>query len=138
MNTKPSRALIMAVALNVILAAALAFTWWRSRQPVPAESGNQGPARTSPAASVASMGGDTSSSPAADSNAEPALAPVQLSPQHLQGIGVKVGTAQIKTVANDIRVTGNVDVNERQLATVQVRFPGWIRKVYADATYDYV
>src|SRR5262250_1558743 len=99
MNTKPSRALIVAVALNVILAAALAFTWWRSRRPVPAESGNQGPARMSPAASAASaasMGGETSSSPAAGSNAEPALAPVQLTPQHLQGIGVKVGTAQIK------------------------------------------
>src|SRR5262249_52420909 len=39
---------------------------------------------------------------------------------------------------NDIRLTGNVDVNERELATVQLRFPGWIHKVFVDATYDYV
>jgi Cu(I)/Ag(I) efflux system membrane fusion protein/cobalt-zinc-cadmium efflux system membrane fusion protein len=56
----------------------------------------------------------------------------------MQSIGVKLGTAQMKAVSNDLRVTGNVDVNERQLATVQTRFPGWIRKVYAGATYDYV
>jgi Cu(I)/Ag(I) efflux system membrane fusion protein/cobalt-zinc-cadmium efflux system membrane fusion protein len=56
----------------------------------------------------------------------------------MQSIGIKLGTAQMKNVSNDIRVSGNVDVNERQLATVQLRFPGWIRKVFVDATYDYV
>ena len=140
MTTRTSRALAMAVALNVILAAALFFTWWRSRQPQPPEPekhDSQMPAvSASPVSSPATGGGNAAPSQAV--NTEPALATVQLTPQRMQSIGVKLGTAQIKTVTNDIRVTGNVDVNERQLATVQVRFPGWIRKVYADATYDYV
>lgn len=81
-----------------------------------------------------------SSSPqgAAPAGNEPSLAPVQLTPQRLQSIGVRLGTAQMKAVSNDTRVTGNVEVDERQLATVQLRFPGWIRQVFVDATYDYV
>src|SRR5438045_9634800 len=56
----------------------------------------------------------------------------------MQSIGVKLGMVQMKAVSNDIRVTGNVEVDERRLATVQLRFPGWIHKVVVDATYDYV
>lgn len=67
-----------------------------------------------------------------------ALAPVQLSPQRLQAIGVKTATVELQDVSNDLRVPGNVDVNERQLAYVQTRFPGWIQKVFANATYQYV
>lgn len=64
--------------------------------------------------------------------------PVQLTPQRMQSIGVKLGRVEMKRVSNEIRVTGNVDVDERRLANVQLRFPGWIRKVFVDATYDYV
>src|SRR5260370_41666522 len=32
MNSRTSRALVIAVALNVLLAAALAFVWWRSHE----------------------------------------------------------------------------------------------------------
>jgi Cu(I)/Ag(I) efflux system membrane fusion protein/cobalt-zinc-cadmium efflux system membrane fusion protein len=66
------------------------------------------------------------------------LAPVQLTPQRLQSIGVKLGTAELKQVQAEMRVTGNVDLDERRIAYVQTRFPGWIRKVYADATYQYI
>jgi RND family efflux transporter MFP subunit len=140
MATRTSRALALAVALNVILAAALFFTWWRSRQEKAPESEKHDSQMSAPIASPMSSpaGGSGNTAPSQAANTEPALATVQLTPQRMQSIGVKLGTAQIKTVANDIRVNGNVDVNERQLATVQVRFPGWIRKVYADATYDYV
>ena len=31
-----------------------------------------------------------------------------------------------------------MDINERLLSYVQVRFPGYIRKVFANATYQYV
>src|SRR5262249_16203468 len=134
MTTRTSRALAMAVAFKVILTAALFFTWRRSRHAQPPQPEKH--ASQMPAANASPMSGNAA--PSQPANSEPALATVQLTPQRMQSIGVKLGTAQIKTVANDIRVTGNVDVNERQLATVQVRFPGWIRKVYADATYDYV
>ena len=70
--------------------------------------------------------------------AMPNLSPVQLSPERLQSIGVKFATVKRQPVQDEIRVTGNVDVNEERLAYVQTRFPGWIQKVFADRTYQYV
>jgi Cu(I)/Ag(I) efflux system membrane fusion protein/cobalt-zinc-cadmium efflux system membrane fusion protein len=69
---------------------------------------------------------------------ESPLAPVQLAPERLQSIGVKMGTVEYKQLSDDIRTTGTVDINERLLSYVQVRFPGYIRKVFANATYQYV
>ena len=68
----------------------------------------------------------------------PKLSPVQLSPERLQRIGVKFAEVKRQPVQDEIRVTGNVDLNEERLAYVQTRFPGWIQKVFADATYQYV
>jgi RND family efflux transporter MFP subunit len=141
MSRKTNRALVTAVALNAVLLAALLALWWRTRHPTASESGHNDP-RTETASSATPMNGthpDTKApltGPTAGN--EPSLAPVQLSSQRMQSIGVKLGTARIKAIANQIRVTGNVEVNERRLATVQLRFPGWIRQVFVDAAYDYV
>jgi Cu(I)/Ag(I) efflux system membrane fusion protein/cobalt-zinc-cadmium efflux system membrane fusion protein len=64
--------------------------------------------------------------------------PVQISAQRLQSIGVKVGTVERKVVEDEIRTTGNVAVDETRLAYVQVRYSGYIEKVFVDATYQYV
>ena len=56
----------------------------------------------------------------------------------MQSIGVKTGTVEYKQLSDDIRATGTVDIDERLLSYVQVRFPGYIRKVFANATYQYV
>ncbi|MEO8051904.1 MAG: efflux RND transporter periplasmic adaptor subunit [Acidobacteriota bacterium] len=54
----------------------------------------------------------------------------------MQSIGVKTGTVEYRQVHDEIRTTGNVEVDETRLADVQVRFAGWIQKVYADATFQ--
>src|SRR5215469_7501730 len=69
---------------------------------------------------------------------EPGRVPVTLSPERMQSIGVKTGTVAYKDVHDAIRTTGNVEVDETRLAEVQVRFSGWIQKVYADATFKQV
>lgn len=130
MKTKMGRALVVAIALNVVLAAALFFVWWRSQQRETGEKHDSSQA--------VDQGSTAGTNPSEPSGTEPTLAPIQLTPHRMQSIGVKLGTAQMKVVTNDIRVSGNVDVNERQLATVQLRFPGWIHQVFVDATYDYV
>jgi RND family efflux transporter MFP subunit len=130
MNTKMGRALVIAIAVNVVLAAALLFVWWRSQQRETSQKHDS--------AQAVDQGSTAATNPPEPTGTEPTLAPIQLSPQRMQSIGVKLGTAQMKVVTNDIRVSGNVDVNERQLATVQLRFPGWIHEVFVDATYDYV
>jgi Cu(I)/Ag(I) efflux system membrane fusion protein/cobalt-zinc-cadmium efflux system membrane fusion protein len=66
------------------------------------------------------------------------LVPVQLTPERMQSIGVKTGTVEYKQLSDDLRATGTVDINERLLSYVQVRFPGYIRKVFANATYQYI
>jgi Cu(I)/Ag(I) efflux system membrane fusion protein/cobalt-zinc-cadmium efflux system membrane fusion protein len=71
-------------------------------------------------------------------SAEPPLIPVQISPQRLQSIGAKTGEVERKVVEDEIRTTGNVTADETRLAYVQVRFSGYIQKVFADATYQYV
>lgn len=70
--------------------------------------------------------------------AEPALVPVQLTPERMQSIGVKLAKAAYENVTDEIRASGNVEINERQIAYVQTRFPGWIRDVYANASYQFV
>jgi len=97
------------------------------------------------------MSGDVqpvASGPPADAN-EPAssmpgtkmetpLVPVQLTAARMQSIGVRTSAVEYKQLNDDIRATGTVDINERLLSYVQVRFPGYIRKVFANATYQYV
>ncbi|HEV2323852.1 MAG TPA: FixH family protein [Terracidiphilus sp.] len=85
--------------------------------------------------------GPAAEPPSAPSNAggeSAPLAPVQLSPQRLQEIGVTTATVAFKNVNDDLNVPGNVNIDEENLAYVQTRFPGWIQDVYANATYQYV
>jgi RND family efflux transporter MFP subunit len=69
---------------------------------------------------------------------EAPLVPVQLSSEQMQSIGVKTGIVEYKQLSDDIRATGTVDIDERLVSYVQVRFPGYIRKVFANASYQYV
>jgi Cu(I)/Ag(I) efflux system membrane fusion protein/cobalt-zinc-cadmium efflux system membrane fusion protein len=66
------------------------------------------------------------------------MAPLQLSPERMQSIGVTIGTVEYKQLSDDVRATGTVDIDEQLLSYVQVRFPGYIRKVFVNATYLYV
>jgi Cu(I)/Ag(I) efflux system membrane fusion protein/cobalt-zinc-cadmium efflux system membrane fusion protein len=69
---------------------------------------------------------------------EAPLVPVQLTNEQMRSIGVKTGTVEYKLLNDEIRATGTVDVDERLQSSVQVRFSGYIRKVFANATYQYV
>ena len=51
---------------------------------------------------------------------------------------MKHGRVQRKDIADEIRTAGNVAVDETRLSYVQVRFPGFVQKVFVDATYQYV
>src|SRR5690348_14041858 len=125
----------MALAANAVLLALLALAvawWWRmpTRAPAPRADASASASMSAAAAPV---------SPTVSSEqAGPALGPVQLSPQRLQSIGVTTGEVESRSVDDSIATTGNVAVDETKLAYVQVRFSGYIQKVYADSTYQYV
>ncbi|MGH8327450.1 MAG: efflux RND transporter periplasmic adaptor subunit, partial [Steroidobacteraceae bacterium] len=125
----------VALAVNGVLLALLAILavgWWRTHSPAAA------PHPQTPASVSKSASSDPSSATVAPEAAGPALGPVQLSPQRLQSIGVKTGEVESRLVADRIATTGNVAVDETRLAYVQVRFSGYIQKVYVDSTYQYV
>ena len=125
-------AFVFALLGNLALLAILGGVWWRGKQHRQTETAMQPPsaesAHSSPSPSEA----------AAMAPHEAALVPVQLSPERLQSIGVRMGRVERKTVADDIRVTGNVAVDETKLAYVQTRYSGYIQKVFADTTYQYL
>ena len=127
---------VAAAALNIALGGGLALLWWRWH-PKPSRADSAPESKTLPASGGGETGGNgTTKQPPAP--AETPLVPVQLTPQRLQSIGVQTGVVEAKPVADEIRTVGNVEVDETRLAYVQVRFPGWIQKVFADSTYLYV
>jgi RND family efflux transporter MFP subunit len=123
---------LLAAIGNIVLAILLVGLWLHYRVPKAIAD-----SKTEKANSTAedSMANSMATPPA---SAEAPLVPVQISPQRLQSIGVKTGTVERKSVADEILTTGNVAVDETRLAYVQVRFSGYIQKVFADATYQYV
>lgn len=123
---------LLALIGNVLLVAILVGLWVHYRPTKPKESEGPKPSTSSASDSMVSSLG-----PPPASTEEP-LVPVQISPQRLQTIGVKIGKVERKSVADEIRTTGNVAVDETRLAYVQVRFSGYIQKVFANATYQYV
>ena len=120
---------LLALVGNIVFAVVLAGLWLHYRGAKPAAdmrlqtptSTAQAPTATPPPASV-----------------ETPLVPVQISAQRLQSIGVKTGKVERKLVEDEIRTTGNVAVDETKLAYVQVRYSGFIEKVFVDATYQYI
>ncbi len=128
------RALGTIAAICILLAAALVYVISHRDHPALAAKEDdvvvaRGPETT---AQPMHMKGDASSDSA------PRLTPIQLSPQRLQAIGVKTALVKMEDINDELRVPGSVDVNEQQLSYVQTRFPGWIQKVFANATYQYV
>lgn len=66
------------------------------------------------------------------------LAPIQLSPERRQLIGLTFATVREKDVTDRLEATSLVEPDEQLEGYVQTRFSGWIEKVFANQTYQYV
>jgi RND family efflux transporter MFP subunit len=126
-------ALAVAVGASILLSAALMYVLIpRYRPIVHADSQDPVVARGPEMSSQPTPAPGTASSP------EPAVAPLQLSPQRMQEIGITSATVEIKDVSDNLSVPGNVDIDEERISYVQTRVSGWIQDVFANATYQYV
>src|SRR5437588_5501166 len=133
------RAFLLTLVALILVVGGAGWMWWNSpfnfiRRPQetgPVTGNNASPTQDQQVQ-------DNSDSAAAAPSSDTPLAPIQLSPQRMQSIGVKVGMVESKTINDEIRLYGNVQPNERRFAYVQTRFAGWIRQVFADATGDFV
>src|SRR5258705_314744 len=119
--------------------------WWRlSHTGIASRPGNSSASESMEAMAQTSSANAPGSEPGtvgdsqADNMQETPLAPIQLTPQRIQSIGVVLGKVESKPVNTELRFYGNVQVDERRQAYVQTRFAGWIRKVYADATGNFI
>lgn len=117
------------LATSAALAVLLGLVWWHGR---PAPLAN---APMPAGMDMSEQAGGSGSGPGAG---ESKLAPVQIPVERLQRIGVRTAVAREKMVNNEIRTVGNVEVDERRISYVQLRYPGWIKNVYVDSTYDYI
>ena len=136
---KYRRAFRITLAFAIVFALLAAGIWWRFGRKPASMQPQAAPLSSAPANSETQtqMPG-TAGQSANPQQAETPVAPIQLSPQRMQSIGLKLGQVEYKPVNDEIRFYGNVQANERRLAYVQTRFAGWIRKVYVDATGDFV
>src|SRR5437870_2430409 len=139
------RAFWIALFSTIALAIVASVLWWRlshsaAGPPSGASSASdpiQGMAQTSSANASDSDPGSAAETQTGNMPEIP-LAPIQLTPQRMQSIGIVLGKVESKTVNSELRFYGNVQVDERRQAYVQTRFAGWIRKVYADATGNFI
>src|ERR1700688_5049939 len=156
-------AFFAALALAAAFALATGALWWRLHQgPTPSAGvaaqtpagGGLQPLAAGQAEGPTPPSGGSNEIPAGGSNETPGgvshkmmpaarpqatpLAPIQLSPQRMQSIGLQTGSAAYKQVADELRFAGSVQVDERRLAYVQTRFAGWIRRLYVATTGEFV
>jgi RND family efflux transporter MFP subunit len=124
-------AFLIALLGNLALIAVVAGLWWRFHRPA---------AQMPPAQQVANVveSPESAAPLPTTQQAETPLAPVQLSAERLQSIGVKFGVATRKPLQDEIRTTGTVAIDETRISYIQTRIAGHIEKVFADATYQYV
>jgi len=130
MNKYVVRTSVVWLAVFAAIAAATQFHW-RGRHEVRISSNYIEPVAMAPETAAPAA-------PAMDSSIEAPMAPVQLSPEMMQSIGVKIGAAEYQRLEKDIRATGTVDIEDSRLSYVQIRFPGYIRQVFANAAYLFV
>ncbi len=123
---------VLALIGNFILIGVLAGLWWMAKR-----SGTPKPPAGS-ASGAATQPSQSNSSVLAPPLTETPLAPLQLSAERLQSIGVKFGLVERKPVQDEIRATGTVAMDETRLSYVQTRISGQIVQVFADATYQHV
>ena len=130
MKTNYRLAFFTAVAVILLLLGGAGALWWHLHPSTVPGVVSQPVAVATPRASAKVGNGE--------SFQESPLSPVPISSQQLQRIGVRIGEVRRKLVSDLIRTTGSVAIDERGLAYVQVRFSGYIQKVFVDSTYQYV
>jgi Cu(I)/Ag(I) efflux system membrane fusion protein len=89
------------------------------------------------AAGQTPAGGKSEAKPAMamEPNAKvPGLAPVDLTPDRIQLIGMRTATVKREALGGELRTIGVIGANERGLAQINTRFAGWIQKLLVSET----
>src|SRR5260221_1036204 len=128
-NNNYRRAFWIVLTTTVVLAIVASVLWWRLSHAgaapqfgaKSASESMEAMAQTSSANASGSEAG-AAGGPQAGNTQETPLAPIQLTPQRMQSIGVVVGKVESKAVNTELRFYGNVQVDERGEAYLEKRF----------------
>ena len=61
---------------------------------------------------------------------------VSIDPGVVQNMGVRIEPARRQTVFRHVRSIGEIEVGEDRISAVNLRFSGWVEKIYVDKTGD--
>ena len=128
----------MVAGLVVLVAAGLAVALWLMNQSAvfpPGETEQAMPGmgmEPKDEPMQAAPGGAAPAIPGADPNT------IIIPPERLQTIGVKFEPAARRVLEKVIRTVGRVEVDERRLARVNLKFEGWIEDLLVSAIGDHV
>lgn len=125
--------LITSLVWACVLGAVIYFLH-KPQHSAPLTTGGPAPLAEGPAVSSPAM----PQTAQASQQVEAPLAPVQLSQGQMQTIDMRAGVAQYKQLDNDLNATGTVAIDDRLVSYVQTRFSGYVRRVFVNATYQYV
>ena len=124
------RAFWIALSATMVLAIVALILWWRlnhvatASQPVHNSANSEPMAAMGQPASASGSGSapETTGDMRADKMQETPRAPIQLTPQRMQSIGIVLGKVESKPVNSELRFFGTVQVDERRQAYVQTHF----------------
>jgi len=94
----------------------------------------------SAAVKPASAGGPSggTAEPAYEGEPTPSGQTVTIDPVVVQNMGVRVATVERGQIARRVRTVGTVDVAESQVSVVNLRYSGWIERIFVDETGERV
>ncbi|MCY3712542.1 MAG: efflux RND transporter periplasmic adaptor subunit [Gemmatimonadetes bacterium] len=79
-------------------------------------------------------GEEPSGQPTATSTAAASAAAIVIDPVTIQNIGVQTATVQERPLTRSIRTVGHLDYNEEMFSRINVKYAGWIEKLYVNET----
>ncbi|GKS60125.1 PTS cellobiose transporter subunit IIB [Nitrospira sp.] len=132
------RFLLLALAA-LLIAVSIASFWLLARQPAPAEPIQEpGTAATSESHMNEAMPASGLDSPPSMAETGMTANTMMIAPERLQTIGVKFQKAARRPLDKVIRTVGRVDIDERMVGRVNLKFEGWIEQLLVSAVGDHV
>ncbi len=124
------RMIVITGALALLVAGLAAGYWFLTQEPPGA------PAK--PHETIPREGAPHAGAPASPSTPVAELNTVTIAPERLQTIGVRFQEAARRPLEKVIRTVGRVEIDERRLARVNIKFDGWIEDLRVSAVGDHV
>lgn len=125
------RTIVIAGAVALLVAGLAVGYWFLMQEPAraPAEASHEAMPHEEAARAVVS---EPMAAPAAEPNT------MMIAPERLQTIGVRFQQAMRRKMERIIRTVGRVEVDERLVGRVNIKFEGWIEELRVSAVGDHV